>query len=63
MEFIDLLTFVGSFLPFFVVSHTVEGWSANGCFTTRNEGTITAQCWEDGDVLLYGEAGNRITIA
>lgn len=37
-----------------------EKWSAKGCFTTRDEGSITANCWEDGDVWLYDESGNRL---
>lgn len=37
-----------------------EKWSEKGCYSTRLEGNITAKCWSDGDVWLYGQLGNRL---
>lgn len=37
-----------------------ERWSEKGCYSTRFEGNIKAQCWEDGDVWLYDCNGERL---
>ncbi|HTY83929.1 MAG TPA: hypothetical protein VMB19_06910 [Silvibacterium sp.] len=37
-----------------------ETYSNAGCFSTRDHGNLTALCWEDGDVWLYNQDGDRI---
>jgi competence protein ComEC len=37
-----------------------EKYSVNGCFSTREQGDLTALCWEDGDVWLYNQEGECI---
>lgn len=41
-------------------SASYEKYSNAGCFSTREHGNLTAQCWEDGDVWLYNQDGEKI---
>lgn len=41
-------------------SASYEKYSTVGCFSTREHGSLTAQCWEDGDIWLYNQDGDRI---
>jgi competence protein ComEC len=35
-------------------------YSNAGCFSTRDYGNLSAQCWEDGDIWLYEHSGEKI---
>ena len=41
-------------------SASYEKYSNAGCFSTCEHGNLTAHCWEDGDVWLYNQDGDRI---
>jgi competence protein ComEC len=41
-------------------SENYAKYSNVGCFSTREYGNLSAQCWEDGDIWLYGQEGQRI---